>query len=62
MVRTLSPEWKNLCRQIETQSSNATSVLDTLCEETIDILGETCRCHPSPAPLLKVCSLRRGAR
>jgi hypothetical protein len=40
MVFTLLPQWGELCRRIESQSSDAISVLRNLCEEAVGILGK----------------------
>lgn len=42
MVFTLSPQWRELCRRIESQSSNVTGILRDLCEEAVGMLGKPC--------------------
>lgn len=43
MVNTLSPQWRTMCAQIEQQRCSVTGALEDLCEEAIDILGESYR-------------------
>jgi hypothetical protein len=61
MVFSLSPRWSELCTRIKNQSIIAIAVLETLCDDIVELIGELYRALSTAVTLTKA-SPGKGAR